>query len=141
MPKTYDEVLVEIKQRKERLALYCSEICAHEQSITLEIGCGHGHFLAAYAQAHPEELCIGIDLITKRIEKGILKKSRNDIKQLHFIKADLNEFLDSMPNDFKLERVFMLFPDPWPKKRHHKNRMMQCSFLDKIANHSNTILP
>ena len=88
MAKTYDSVIAEIRQRQEKLTAYCSQMFANELRITLEIGCGHGHFLAAYAQAHPAELCIGIDLVTKRIEKGILKKSKNNIERLHFIKAD-----------------------------------------------------
>lgn len=136
MPKTYADIIAEIEQRKEKLARYCGEVLTKQTNITLEVGCGHGHFLTAYAQAHPDECCIGIDLVTKRIEKGILKKSKYNIKHLYFIKAELNEFLDSIPTGVVFHNIFMLFPDPWPKKRHHKNRMMQYSFLDKIANYS-----
>lgn len=136
MPKTLADVVAEVEQRKEKLASYCAELFAHDKTITLEVGCGHGHFLAAYAQAHSNEFCVGIDLVTKRIEKGILKKTKQKIERLQFIKADLNEFLDAMPSDVSLNKIFMLFPDPWPKKRHHKNRMLQRSFLDKIAQNS-----
>jgi len=133
MSKTYEAVLAEVQQRKAKLAHYCAELFAPNRACTLEVGCGHGHFLAAYAQAHPDELCVGIDRVTKRIEKGRLKKTKHQIDNVHFIKADLNEFLDALPASVVLDKIFMLFPDPWPKKRHHKNRMLQHSFLDKIA--------
>ena len=101
--------------------------------VTLEIGCGHGHYLTAYALQHPETTCLGIDLVTKRIQKACLKRDKRNLGNLHFLKAEVQECLSAWPRELKLERIFILFPDPWPKKRHAKNRIIQSSLLDELA--------
>lgn len=101
--------------------------------ITLEVGCGHGHFLDDYAKEHPEEFCVGIDLRTKRIEKSNRKRERGGRCNLVFMKAEFTEFLDALPPDVSLGKIFFLFPDPWPKARHHRYRMIQTATLDALA--------
>ena len=105
------------------------------EGLTLEIGCGHGHWLVAYSEKNPLEFCIGIDLITKRIEKACSKSSKRGIPRLFFLKAEANEFVDSIPKELILNRIFFLFPDPWPKKKHHKRRLIQPSFLNLLGDH------
>ncbi|MEM7672226.1 MAG: tRNA (guanosine(46)-N7)-methyltransferase TrmB [Verrucomicrobiota bacterium] len=104
-------------------------------TFTLEIGCGHGRWLSTYAESHRSELCLGIDLITKRIEMGSQKKENRAIENVCFLKAECSEFLDAIEGleGVKIKRCFMLFPDPWPKKRHHKKRMVQTPFLGKLS--------
>ncbi|MCR5183226.1 MAG: tRNA (guanosine(46)-N7)-methyltransferase TrmB [Opitutales bacterium] len=104
--------------------------------ITLEIGCGHGHFLAAYAAAFPQEICMGLDLITKRIERANAKKEKAALNNVNFYKADANEFLEALPPKVTLEKIFLLYLDPWPKKRHHKNRIIQEKTLTAWAERS-----
>ncbi len=101
--------------------------------LTLEVGCGHGHFLDDYAKVHADEYCIGIDLRTKRIEKGNRKRDRGGHGNLVFMKAEFTEFLDALPADVRLGKIFFLFPDPWPKARHHRYRMIQTESLDALA--------
>ncbi|MGN0834550.1 MAG: tRNA (guanine(46)-N(7))-methyltransferase TrmB [Candidatus Spyradosoma sp.] len=101
--------------------------------LTLEIGCGHGHFLAAYAAAFPQESCIGIDLITKRVERALRKRDLAGLANLDFFKADAEEFFEALPPKVMLDKLFLLFLDPWPKKRHHKNRIVQTATLDLWA--------
>jgi tRNA (guanine-N7-)-methyltransferase len=99
----------------------------------LEIGCGHGHFLTDYAQAHPEKLCVGLDIISDRIERANRKKNRARVANLHFIHASADDFLATLPPAVRVSEVFVLFPDPWPKRRHHKNRLIQTEFLTTLA--------
>jgi tRNA (guanine-N7-)-methyltransferase len=101
--------------------------------VTLELGCGHGHFLDDYAKAHPGELCLGIDLRTKRVDKGNRKLERGGHTNLAFLKAEASEFLDALPAGVALEKIFFLFPDPWPKKRHFRHRMIRPDMLDRLA--------
>lgn len=101
--------------------------------VTLEIGCGHGHWLTAFAEREPERYCIGIDLITKRVELANRKKNKRVLPRLFFLKADAVEFLQGMTPETKLIETVLLFPDPWPKKRHHKRRLVNESFLDLLA--------
>jgi tRNA (guanine-N7-)-methyltransferase len=104
-------------------------------SFLLEVGCGHGHFLTAYAAAHPERTCIGIDLIGERIERAEKKRTRARLENLHFIQAEARLFLEVLPAEPRIDAVFVLFPDPWPKARHNKHRIMQHSFLENLAAH------
>jgi tRNA (guanine-N7-)-methyltransferase len=101
--------------------------------LVLEIGCGNGHFLTAYASAHPDQLCVGIDLKLQRIGKGLRKCQQAALSNLHFLRGDVNNFLHELPADARLIDIYLMFPDPWPKKRHHKNRLLQPGFLDELG--------
>ncbi|GHB93659.1 tRNA (guanosine(46)-N7)-methyltransferase TrmB [Cerasicoccus arenae] len=133
MSEGYLQALKLRAERVERLTSWCTEHLASAESRVLEIGCGHGHFLTAYATANPKQNCVGIDLVTKRIEKATTKAEKRNLTQLKFLKAELSEFLEALPPEIQFDRVFMLFPDPWPKKRHHKNRMIQPAFLRRLT--------
>ena len=104
-------------------------------AITLEIGCGHGHFLTRYAEVHPERFCLGIDILNDRLERATKKRDRAGLKNLHFHKAEAVELLECLPAGISFAEVFLLFPDPWPKKRHHKNRLVRPDFLSVLAEH------
>jgi tRNA (guanine-N7-)-methyltransferase len=101
--------------------------------VTLEIGSGHGHFLTAYAQAHPERFCIGIDLIGDRLDRSRRKSDRAGLKNIAWLHADVRLFLEALPAETRLAETFLLFSDPWPKRRHWKNRVLQPEFLTALA--------
>lgn len=102
-------------------------------SIVWEIGCGHGHFLTAYAAAHPDRICIGIDIVGERIDRAVRKRDRAKLTNLHFLHAEARLFLDTLPADTRVNTIYLLFPDPWPKLRHNKHRLLQHSFLAQAA--------
>ena len=139
MSDLFREQYVDLATRKERIRLFGEECLSTipngslADGLTLEIGCGHGHWLTAYSESNPNEPCIGIDLITKRIEKSNRKRERLDLPYLFFFKTEAKEFLENLPDSLILKRTVLLFPDPWPKKRHHKRRLIQRPFLDLLA--------
>lgn len=98
-----------------------------------ELGSGHGHFLTAYAQAHPERRCVGIDIATERVARALRKRDRAKLENLAFLQAEARLFVDTLPAGVRFSAVFVLFPDPWPKLRHHKHRIMQADFLQAAA--------
>jgi len=102
-------------------------------ALTLEIGCGHGHFLTRYAEAHPERFCLGVDILNDRLERATRKRDRASLGNLYFQKAEAAELLECLPAGITFAEVFLLFPDPWPKKRHHKNRLVRPDFLTSLA--------
>jgi len=116
-----------------RLAASLAETLAGRTTITFELGCGHGHWLAAYAAAHPAEFCVGIDLITHRVERSVRKQTLGRLDNVLFLKAEATEFLEALPATVVLGKVFILYPDPWPKKKHHKNRFINATSLDLLA--------
>jgi tRNA (guanine-N7-)-methyltransferase len=128
--------IFEAVQSGRRAALR-SELAAFlppsEARLVLEIGCGNGHFLVGYAAVHPDQLCVGIDLRLERIDKAARKCHRAGLSNLHFLRGDARNFLWELPADARLLDTYLLFPDPWPKKRHHKNRLLQAGFLDELG--------
>ena len=97
--------------------------------VNLEIGCGHGHWLTSLASSNKNELFVGIDLLSKRIRKADRKKEISCLDNVFFLKAEASEFLEALPENIHIKNTFVMYPDPWPKKRHHKNRLIQDSFL------------
>jgi tRNA (guanine-N7-)-methyltransferase len=126
------------KQRKAALAEECLTVLGSVDSILFEAGCGHGHWLTSYAESNPDQACVGIDLITWRIRKGLDKRDKRNLKNLFFYKAELGEFLEVLPPHIRFERTVLLFPDPWPKAKHHRRRMVQTAFLDEVAKRTDT---
>lgn len=130
---SYQQHLEWVKQRQEKLATNLSALYPQPTRLTLEIGCGHGHWLVDFASAHPEKNCLGVDLIGDRIDRAERKRNRAGVENAHFLKAEAFELLDLLPGYVELAEVYVLFPDPWPKKRHWKNRLFCLSFLEELA--------
>lgn len=102
--------------------------------LTLEIGCGHGHFLAAYAEQNPNEHCLAIDIIKERLEKAARKTDRTGLTNVSWLRASDTHFFAALPDTVQFNgRIFILFPDPWPKRKHWKNRLIQPTFLTILA--------
>jgi tRNA (guanine-N7-)-methyltransferase len=120
-------------QRKEALRAELAADLDGVDRILFEAGCGHGHWLTDYAAANSSTICVGIDLISWRIRKGRDKKNKRGLHNLHFYKAELLEFLEVLPDAIRFERTVLLFPDPWPKARHHRRRMVQPALLNEVA--------
>jgi tRNA (guanine-N7-)-methyltransferase len=113
-----------------------ADLLPQSGSFVCEIGSGHGHFLTAYALANPDQWCVGIDIVRERIERAIRKRDRAKLHNLHFIHAAAGLFIEAMPEGTRFSDLFLLFPDPWPKLRHHKHRLLQTRFLDLVAEHA-----
>ncbi len=129
--KQYLEI---IALRKDALRKTLKNILQTDKTFkTLEIGSGHGDFLVQYAQNFPERFCVGIDLITQRIAKSNRKASYANLTNITFLKARAEEVLECQSADFLWNEVIVLYPDPWPKTRHHKNRLFQVEFLTQLA--------
>lgn len=129
----YARELARQAERKAALKVECEAALEGTDQILFEAGCGHGHWLTSYAETHPEVTCVGIDLISWRIRKGLDKRDKRGLKNLQFYKAELGEFLEVLPKRIRFERTVLLFPDPWPKAKHHRRRMVQTAFLDEVA--------
>lgn len=121
-----------IQERRSALADQLSRILGDCDRFVCEVGSGHGHFLAAYAQQHPDELCVGVDIIGERVERATRKRDRANLSRLHFLHAEAGLFLETVPPAVLITKVFILFPDPWPKSRHHKHRVIQPGFLSQL---------
>jgi tRNA (guanine-N7-)-methyltransferase len=132
-PTRLSEHSSHISGRRDDLRGLLEGVVAPAARFVWEVGSGHGHFLTAYAKAHPDQVCIGIDIMSDRVSRANRKRERARLPNLHFIRADAQDFLASLPEGARFESIFVLFPDPWPKRRHHKNRVMNSDFLASVA--------
>jgi len=119
--------------RRESLRAELASLLPPKARFVWEVGCGHGHFLTAYAAAHPDALCVGVDINIERVRLGLRKRNRAELGHLHFVRTEARLFLEVLPPDARFSAIYVLFPDPWPKKRHHKNRLLKADFLKEVA--------
>ena len=96
--------------------------------VILEIGFGNGDALVAEAAAHPEYNYIGIEVHRPGIGNLLRKLESSELKNVRVMLADAKEVLAAQVPEASLSGVHLFFPDPWPKKRHHKRRLVQSDF-------------
>lgn len=100
---------------------------------TLEIGFGNGASLAAMAEQEPDTDFIGIEVHRPGVGHLLLELERRGLKNVRIICDDAVQVLKNCLPDESLDRVLLFFPDPWPKKRHHKRRIVQPAFIELLA--------
>lgn len=98
----------------------------------LEVGFGGGEHLATQAARHPEIDFIGCEPFVNGIAKLLAEIQRTHLKNIRIVDDDARLVFPLLPQA-SLERAFVLFPDPWPKLRHHKRRLIQPAFIDALA--------
>lgn len=129
-----EEALAIRESRRTSLRSRLVELLEGRDCATLEIGCGHGHFLTDYAAAHPDEFCLAIDIIAERLHRAAKKSARAGLFNLAWVLAEAVDLLAEWPDNIRLAPyIFVLFPDPWPKRRHWKNRLVTPEFLTALA--------
>ncbi len=101
--------------------------------LVLEIGSGMGETTAAIAEAHPEADFIAVEVHGPGVGSLLNRMQSLGLKNLRVIRHDAVEVLQSMIADEGLAAVHLFFPDPWPKKRHHKRRLVQAGFAALVA--------
>ena len=101
--------------------------------LVLEIGFGMGTSTAEIAKANPNKNYIAIEVHSPGVGNLIKLIQENDIFNLKIIQHDAVEVLNTMIKNDSLDGIHIFFPDPWPKKRHHKRRLIQESFLKLMA--------
>jgi tRNA (guanine-N7-)-methyltransferase len=106
---------------------------ARARAIALEIGFGDGEALAEMAAAQPERGFVGLEVHRPGVGHLLLALERLGLDNVRVLRADAGELLGSALPAASLDAVHLFFPDPWPKKRHHKRRIVQPAFVAKAA--------
>ena len=101
------------------------ELFGRAAPLVLEIGSGMGETTLAIAQAHPEADFIAIEVHGPGVGSLLNAIEREALGNLRVIRHDALEVLEHMIGDQGLAAIHLFFPDPWPKKRHHKRRLVQ----------------
>ncbi|QGZ97090.1 tRNA (guanine-N(7)-)-methyltransferase [Terricaulis silvestris] len=100
--------------------------------VVLEIGFGGGEHLVAQATAHPETRFIGVEPFINGVASCLRHIEDSGVQNVRLHQGDARDVIARLP-DASVELCYILFPDPWPKVRHHKRRLIQPAFLDDLA--------
>ena len=100
--------------------------------VILEIGFGGGEHLVAQAQAHPKARFIGAEPFLNGVASALRHIEESGVTNVRLHHGDARDILSRLP-DTSLDRVDILFPDPWPKTRHWKRRLIQHDFVTELA--------
>jgi tRNA (guanine-N7-)-methyltransferase len=101
--------------------------------VVLEIGFGNGETLAALAVTTPQVNYFGIEVHRPGVGGLLRRLAAADITNVRVMVADAKEILARLVPDASLTAVHLFFPDPWPKKRHHKRRLVQSDFVELVS--------
>jgi len=102
------------------------------REVWLEVGFGAGEHLVWQAAQHPQVGLIGAEPYQMGMAKLLTKLEETPLNNVRLYEGDGSEIIQALP-DASLGRFFLLFPDPWPKTRHHKRRFLQMEMLDQLA--------
>ena len=119
---------IAVEEKKVNL----KEIFPTSQKVIMEIGFGMGEATAIIAKNHPNNGYIAVDVHPPGIGKLLGRIVENDLKNLRVIEDDVHIVLPHMFEDESLDAIHLYFPDPWPKKKHNKRRIVNESFLSLI---------
>lgn len=105
-----------------------------DRKLEIDLGCGDGTFIAAMAQAHPERDFLGIERMKGRVIKTARKIVNGRLTNARVLRLESAYAVGWLLPTDGVHRLHLLCPDPWPKKRHHKNRLINNrEFLDGLA--------
>ena len=110
-----------------------AKILGHHPHIVLEIGFGMGDALLQMAQAEPDKLFVGIEVHGPGVGRLLHLIGEHQVENIRVMQCDAIEALRDFFPDDSLSQVHLFFPDPWPKKRHFKRRIVQADFATLIA--------
>lgn len=116
----------------ERLPI--DQIFAKAQPLEVEIGAGDGSFLIAYAKAHPELNLIGLERLLGRLRKIDRKARRGSLENIRLLRLEAAYFVQYLLPPASVRAFHIYFPDPWPKRRHWKNRLINDAFTRTLHN-------
>jgi len=117
----------------EKEIVDCHHVFGNNAPLIIEIGFGMGRATAGIAYKNPENNYLGIEVHKPGIGRLLWEIENLEIKNIRIIEGDAAEILSDRIQDNSVAAFHIFFPDPWPKKRHHKRRLVQRPFTDLLA--------
>jgi len=110
-----------------------SSVYGNSNDITMEIGFGAGFATAEIAVANPEKNYLGVEVHRPGIGRLLWEIEKRGLTNIRIIECDAAHVVKKMIPPASLSGIHIFFPDPWPKKRHHKRRLIQRPFTETLA--------
>ena len=101
--------------------------------LEVEIGCGKGRFIIRCAESLPDVNFLAIEWAKRYFRIALQRANRRELTNLRLVRANAVDVMRGGLSTASVRAIHVLFPDPWPKKRHHKRRLFQPEFLDLVS--------
>lgn len=112
-----------------------SEIFGNNNQLVLEIGCGVGDFVVQMAALHPDLNFIALDFYNKGCIKTCKRIDKSGLNNIRVLRAEARSFIDACIPAGALQKVIINCPDPWPKLRHRKRRLVNSGFVTYLSHY------
>jgi len=109
------------------------QIFSREAPLVVEIGVGHGETLVEAARMYPDRNFLGFEVFDASIASCLSKIADHNLSHVRLIRGDGVTGLFHLVHNHLVEEIWVFFPDPWPKTRHHKRRLLSADFLDLVV--------
>jgi tRNA (guanine-N7-)-methyltransferase len=121
-----------LQQTEPAAPLNWEAVFGNNNPLALEIGCGIGDFVTKTAADHPDINFIAIDYYNKGCDKTCRRLEKHGISNVRVLRVEAREFIAGHIPPDSLTAVYINCPDPWPKKRHRKRRLVNSEFMDFV---------
>lgn len=111
-----------------------AELLRDGRPLEIDLGCGDGSFLMEMAARYPERDFLGVERLLGRVRKVCRKATRRKLDNARVLRLDSRYVTEWLLPDASVSRLHLLCPDPWPKVRHHRRRLVQVEFLQAVWN-------
>ena len=128
MAQSWDRYAIEIKSE-----LNLNQIFPEKTKVIMEIGSGMGEATAQIAKANPEVGYVAVEMHSPGLAALLILINQMELENIKLIREDATYLLANHIPDNSLDGIHLLFPDPWPKNRQHKRRMVQSEFIEMVG--------
>lgn len=113
--------------------LEIDNLFARNAPLEVDLGCGDASFLAALAERHPERNYLGIEQMPGRVRTGCRRVDRVRLTNVRLVRVEIAHAVASLLPPASVDVFYLMFPDPWPKRRHLRRRVVTPAFITSIA--------
>jgi len=124
----WDQYAIPLEQK-----LNLNQIFPDKQKVVLEIGSGMGEATAQIAKANPEDGYVAVEMHSPGLAALLILINQMELENIRLIREDATYLLANHIPDNSLDGIHLLFPDPWPKNRQHKRRIVQSEFIEMVG--------
>jgi len=128
MAQSWDRYAIEIKSE-----LNLNQIFPEKTKVIMEIGSGMGEATAQIAKANPEVGYVAVEMHSPGLAALLILINQMELENIRLIREDATYLLANQIPDNSLDGIHLLFPDPWPKNRQHKRRIVQSEFIEMVG--------
>jgi len=124
---------LQVNDQGKYLCLNPNNLFPNSHPLFLEIGCGKGEFISRYPILHPEYNFIGLESSDKRINNTLKKLNPEQNSNVRLLRYYVDSTIAQLFPAESVSGIFIQYPDPWPKRKHHRRRLIQQDFLSSLA--------